>query len=418
MFAIPSRGVSLEYMQNTIFVSSTNSTNHFHPDIFYPVELNLSRILDMDLKRIIIYWSRRLIGIGRQIMVSFLIQWIILSAVIRSCESDQHGIHKFNEDTSTIGEYIKTNPNEYSKFNRILVEGKMQFPFCAYNPYGEGYTLFLPTNEAIDHFIEQNPDYGNLEELLLDTSFLQTLTRYHTLNSRVHTDEFPFGAITDRTLTGDRLTIGFYTEDDNPLYKVNNEAPIIKTNLEMTNGYVHVISEVLQQVEISGYEWLQQQEGYSILAQAMELSGIRERLWFDDYTILAEHDSIYHQIGIMNIEDLIERVATPGIPYSDRDNSFNQYTAYHILIREYYLNDLFYGYKKYSTLSNETVVIYVGLEMQINPGITNYGFAISEYGDSTLIDYIHLVWDACNILTTTGPIHSISNLLVAEPLPE
>ncbi|MBE9518374.1 MAG: fasciclin domain-containing protein [Bacteroidetes bacterium] len=351
-------------------------------------------------------------------MVRFLIHWIILSAVMRSCESDPHGSHLFNEDTSTIGEYVKTNPKEYSKFNRILVEGKMLLPLCAYNPYGEGYTLFLPTNEAIDHFIEQNPDYGNIEELLQDTSFLITLTRYHTLNRKVRTDEFPYGALTDRTLTGDRLTIGFYIEDDNPLIKVNNVAPIIHSNLEMTNGYIHVISEVLHEVEISGYDWLQQQEDYSILAQAMELSGIMDRLWFDEYTILAEHDSIYHRSGIMNIEDLINRVATPGIPYSDISNAFNQFTTYHILFGEFYLNDLYLGLREYWTLGNAPVMIDVGLEIRINPGVDTFGITISEYGDTTIIDYIQPVWDACNILTNTGPVHSISDLLVAEPLPE
>ena len=351
-------------------------------------------------------------------MVRFLTPWIILSAALRSCESDPHELHRFNEETPTICEYIRTNPEEFSKFNRILDEGKMLLPLCAYNPNGEGYTLFLPTNEAVDQLIGQNPEYENLDELLLDTAILKTLTRYHTLNKKVRTDEFPNGALTDRTLTGDRLTIGFYTQDDNPLIKVNNVAPIIKSNQEMTNGYVHVISKVLQQVEISGYDWIQRQEDYSILAQAMELSGIKGRMWFDSYTILAEHDSIYHRTGIMNIEDLIERVAIPGIPFSDPENPFYQFTAYHFLSREFYLNDLYMGEGEYWTLGNETVVINVGMDIRINPGVEVYGIIISDSGDTTLIDYIRPVWDACNILTSTGPVHSISDLLVAEPFPE
>ena len=355
---------------------------------------------------------------GRLFMIGCLFQWIILSAVMRSCESDQHELHTFNENTSTICEYVKTNPEEYSKFYRMLAEGKMLLPLCAYNPYGEGYTLFLPTNEAIDHFLEQDPDYGNIEELLQDTSFLITLTRYHTLNRKVRTDEFPYGALTDRTLTGDRLTIGFYTEDDNPLIKVNNVAPIIRSNLEMTNGYVHVISEVLHDVEFSGYEWLQQQEDYSILAQAMELSGIEERLWFHEYTILAEHDSIYHRRGIMTVEDLIDLVATPGIPYADESNEFCQFTSCHILYGDFYLNDLFLGSWEYWTLGNVPVKIDVGLEIRINPGVDTCSIIISEYGDTTIIDYIQPVWDACNIRTKTGPVHSMSDLLVTEPLPD
>jgi hypothetical protein len=299
-----------------------------------------------------------------------------------------------------------------------LDEGELLITLCGYNPYAEGYTLFLPTDEAIDQFILQNPDYSNFEELLLDTGFINSLTRYHIINGSVHTDEFPYGALTDRTLSGDRLTVGFYSDGNHPLYKVNNEAPITKPNLEMTNGYIHVISEVLQQAEISGYDWLQQQDDYTILAQAMELSGIRERLWTNEYTIFAEHDSIYHRNGIHHIEDLIDRVATPGIPYSDRENSFYQFAAYHILYGEFYLNDLYWGDHEYWTLNNEPVVIDVGNDIRINPGVDTYGIAISESGDTTVIDYIRLVWDDCNSRTKTGPVHSISDLLVVEPLPE
>jgi hypothetical protein len=195
-------------------------------------------------------------------------------------------------------------------------------------------------------------------------------------------------------------------------------APIVQSNLEMTNGYIHVISEVLQQTEISGYDWLQQQENYSILAEAMELSGIRNRLWWDHYTILAEHDSIYHRSGISNIEELINRIATPGIPLADRSNSFHQFTAFHILRGDYYLNDLHMGEDDYRTLADERVVIDVGVDIRINPGVDSLGIEVTETGDTVVIDYIRLIWEECNRISQTGPIHSISDLLVWEPFPE
>jgi uncharacterized surface protein with fasciclin (FAS1) repeats len=371
----------------------------------------------MYILRIIRYWSNQLIGIRRRIMTWFFIQLMILSSVMTSCKSDPYGSNWVDEGSLTISQYLEKNQEEYSKFFRLLDEGKMLGTLYAYNPYGEDYTLFLPTDEAIDNFIEQNQDYGNFEELLKDTAFIHMLTRYHTVNRKVHTDEFPDGALNDRTLTGDRLVTGFYTDGDNQLIKVNNSARIIKSNLKMTNGYIHVISEVLQQAEISGYDWLQQQDDYSILAKAMELSGIRKRLGWVKYTILAEHDSIYHRSGINNIEDLIDRVATPGKPYSDKTNSFYQFTAYHILNREFYLNDLDWGSKKYQTLGSVLLTINVGLEIQINPGVDIYGIKISESGDTTAIDYIRPVWENSNILTGTGPIHSISDVLYFKPLP-
>ena len=46
----------------------------------------------------------------------------------------------------------------------LLKEGKLFGTLYAYNPYGEDYTLFLPTDKAIDEFIQQNQDYENFEE--------------------------------------------------------------------------------------------------------------------------------------------------------------------------------------------------------------------------------------------------------------
>lgn len=347
-----------------------------------------------------------------------LVPWIIFSVILRSCDSESHDSHWFDEYPLTIGEYLKENSEEYSKFFRLLEESGLLITLCGYNPYGEGYTLFLPNNDAVDQFIQINRDYDDLEEILLDTALTNALTRYHTINKQIHTNEFPYGALNDTTLTGERLTIGFYTEGDHPLYKVNNVAPIVQSNLEMTNGYIHVISEVLQQSEISGYDWLQQQDHYSILAAAMELSGIRDRLWWDNYTILAEHDSIYQRNGISTVEDLISRIATTGIPISDRSNSFFQFTAYHILRGDYYLNDLYLGEEDYRTLGDERVVIDVGMDIRINPGVDTFGMEISESGDTAVIDYIRLIWEECNRISQTGPLHSISDLLVSEPFPE
>jgi uncharacterized surface protein with fasciclin (FAS1) repeats len=212
--------------------------------------------------------------------------------------------------------------------------------------------------------------------------------------------------------------MGFYTDGKNQLIKVNNTAPIIKSNLKQTNGYVHIISEVLHKAEIRGYDWLQQQADYSILAQAMELSGIPGKLKWNNYTLLAEHDSVFHRIGINKIEDLINHIATPGVPITSSNNAFYLFTAYHILNGEFYLNDFYWGENKYTTLANKLITIDVGQEIRLNRGIEIYGTLISASGDTIVNDYILPVWDFSNILTQTGPVHSISRVLFYEPFPK
>lgn len=347
----------------------------------------------------------------------FVVHFFTLLMVFNSCETGPPASDWFKNDNLTICGYLDLHKEEYTKFHRLLTETGLLNTLCAYNPHGDGYTLFLPTDSAIDQFILETERYWDFEELLDDTNFIDTLTRYHILNNRVQTDAFPFGALSDSTLTGERLTFGFYSSVDKPLIMVNNKVPIAHPNMKMLNGYIHVVSGVLQQPAISGYDWLQQQDQYSILAEAMELSGIRSRLWFEKYTILAEHDSVYQRYGIANTEDLVSRLGTPGIPLTDRENSFYQFTAYHILNRELYLNDLEEGFEDYRTLAYDRVWIDAGLDIRINPGIDQYGISITENGDTLVIDYIGLAWEACNIMTATGPVHAVAELVVAEPLP-
>ena len=365
----------------------------------------------MNTLRSVRYWNNRIIGIRRLAIIRFLVPGLIFFAVITSCKSDPNSSTWTDGNSLTISQYLEKNQNEYSKFYRLLIDGKMLNTLYAYNPYGEGYTLFLPTDEAIDHFIQQNQKYGNFEELLKDTSFIKMLTRYHTLKRNVKTNEFPDGALVDSTLTGARLVASFSAIGDNQLIKINNVASIIKPNLNMTNGYIHVISEVLQPVNISGYDWLQQHNDYSILAKAMELSGIHKILNWDKYTLFAEPDSIYHRYGINSVEDLISRIATPGVPLTTKANSFYQFTSYHILSGGYYMNDFYWGGRKYPTFSGQLMTINIGLEVKINLNVDTYGMTISESGDTTVIDYIRPISEGCNILTRTGPVHSISDIM-------
>jgi len=151
------------------------------------------------------------IGIQRDFHYALPVQWIILTVFIISCNTERDEQNWVEGNTLTISQYLEKNQEEYSKFYQLLADGKMLGTLYAYNPHGLDYTLFLPTNEAIENFILQNQEYGNFEELLNDTSFIKMLTRYHTVNRKMHTDEFPDGALTDMTLSGDRLVTGFYT---------------------------------------------------------------------------------------------------------------------------------------------------------------------------------------------------------------
>lgn len=348
----------------------------------------------------------------------FIIMYLMLSFIISSCDIERDESNWVNENSLSISQFIEINQKEFSKFYRLMAESKMLNTLYAYNPYGNDYTLFLPTDEALDNFMQQNQKYTSFEELIRDTGFIKTLVRYHTISNKLHTDEFSDGALTDKTLTGDRIVTRFYTDGNKQIIKVNNDAVVTKPNLKMTNGYIHVVSGVLKKKEISGYDWLQQQKDYSILANAVKLSGLSSRLWWDKYTILAEHDSVYRKKGINSVEDLIARIGTPGMAVNNRNNAFYLFAAYHFLGGEYYLNDFNWGIKKYTTLATgNSLTIDVGVEIKINTGIDTYEHT-SNTGESVLINYIRPLWDDSNVMTSTGAIHSVSDILHYQPWPK
>ena len=193
----------------------------------------------------------------------------------------------------TIYDYIVENDSAFSSFLAILEAGEIDKTLSAYNPDGIGYTCFLPDNAAVDAFINRTDRFNSLEELLNDTEYVRAFARYHVVNMGIKSDNFPFGALPEYTLSGDILTVSFIIEPDTSYYKINNQAPISRLNIEVTNGWVHEISSALDPVTKTTYDWLEENQGYSIFKKAVDATGfkpvfdinIREDLDADPFTL-------------------------------------------------------------------------------------------------------------------------------------
>lgn len=338
-----------------------------------------------------------------------------------SCSTEIEEEVFFDENLLSIADYIEENKDTYSYFYRIMVEGSLYDPLNSYNPHGRNFTLFLPTDEAFERYIQNSSRFSSVDELLLDKEFIWLMGRYHLVNIDLNTNEFPYGAFPDTTATGDLLTIGFSDQFDSTVYKVNNVAPVIQSNLEMVNGYIHVISEVLEPVNFSGVQWLKDNPDFSILAKAFEITGLEDTLGLyrstssgmlvkNKYTILAEHDSIYSRAGINSIDDLIGEYATPGLPYTAPENGLYQFAAYHVMEGENFLVD-FDQTRNYNTYANAPVLIEAGLEVRINPGVDTFHLEINNAGDTTAITHIGLYYQESNILTKNGAIHFLDEIM-------
>ena len=327
----------------------------------------------------------------------------------------------FDENILSISTFLEKNKEEYSKYWQILQTTDLYPTLNAYNPLGDGYTLFLPTDAAFDRYLEQNKDkYSNFDSLLADQAFVRLLGRYCIVNQSLRTTDFPYGALQDTTATGDFLTVGIEIQGDSSYYKINNSAPLVIYDIETTNGYIQVIDEVLEPISFSSYDWLVYMQDYSILAQAFEYSGLKDtmgifryntegKLIKNGYTILAEHDSIFNRNGIFTFEDLVAKYHTPGYALDDPEGGLYQFAAYHLLEGRYFL-DAFTGNSNYNSFALYPVSINAGIDIKINIGVDSFGMVI-EGADTSIINYIGIFYEQSNVNTKNGPIHFINQIM-------
>jgi uncharacterized surface protein with fasciclin (FAS1) repeats len=345
--------------------------------------------------------------------------------VLFSCKRDPVEAGFEDMINMTIYDYIVENKDEFSSFLSILEKGGLDKTLSAYNPNNIDYTLFLPTNAAIDKFISSQPRYNSLNDLLNDVEYTKVLSRYHVVDLGILTNDFPFGALPEYTLSGDQLTVGFIIEPDTSYYMINNQAAVIKSNIEVSNGYIHVVESALVPVTYSTYGWLEVNPGYSIFKSALDATGLKDTLNINlkadtrqlrPATLLVEHDSIYKKRNINTFQDLANLISPNNTNYSSNTNLLYNYVAYHILEGGLYLDDFEGTATNYNTYSDIPLNVNgLGIDIAINKGNEIFDRIIHPNGDTTLVDYVGVLYDASNVITQTGSIHFVNQIMRQYP---
>ena len=371
---------------------------------------------------------------GSKIFANPFTFFILFLAVIffNACKEEYpitpfyEGIFKGKNESMT--EFVIAKADTFSDFREIMKVGKLDKTLTAYNPHGNGYTLFLPTNEAFDKFISKpNSRYNSFQELLKDTSYVKELVRYHVANIAIRSNDFPFGALSDTCLSGDFLSINFRVAEDSVVPVINNVASIVAADIELNNGFVHIIDEILEPIIFNNYEWLKQNDMYSIFTMALEITGINDTfttrsnesmLIYPASSLLVETDEVFNISGIFSIDDLIARYSPDNQDYSSSSNLLYQFVAYHILEGKVFLNNMEGNNNNYNTFSNLPVSIdATGLEIMINSGVEIFDTLVAD-GDTSVIDFVTINYDLSNIITKNGGIHAIRNVMKPfRPLP-
>ena len=101
---------------------------------------------------------------------------------------------------------------------------------------GEGpYTVFAPTDEAFAALPE-----GTLEGLLADPEALKQILLYHVVSGKVTSDQV-VGLTSADSVAGPAIAIAV---KDGTVY-LNDSAKVVTTDIETSNGVIHVIDSVI-----------------------------------------------------------------------------------------------------------------------------------------------------------------------------
>jgi uncharacterized surface protein with fasciclin (FAS1) repeats len=355
-----------------------------------------------------------------------LAYFLVLVVVAGAFSCDDPVLEATFEDLEkiTIYDYLMENEEDFSSFIAILEKGGVLKTLSAYNPNGIGYTLFAPDNDAVNRFISESDQFSSVNDILGNESYAQVFSRYHVVNESVRSNEFPFGAFSEPTLSGDFLTVSFIIETDTSYYKINNQASVNKPNIETSNGYVHHLETALVPVTFTSYQWLANNPEFSIFKQAVDRTGLQPRIDFNlkedetrqAVTVLAEPDSVYRKSGIHSIDDLISVISPGSSDFTNSSNNLYNYVAYHFLTGSYFLDDFVDENTNYNTLSEIPLNINGrGLDIKINPGKELFEIIVHQPGDTTFIDYVGLLYDESNVITQSGAIHFIDRVMKQQP---
>lgn len=280
----------------------------------------------------------------KSITYKILMTLLLLSVVIWfGCEDDLEGGTFAAYEEQPVGIWLENNP-DYSLWSALLKRTNL---YNALNVKTK-FTCFIVDNETFQKWMDEK-DYKTVEDI--DLEYATYLMRYHIVPGADYAHSAFTGMIPDTTASGDYLLVKYGDAGINSIY-VNEDALIVKRDIQVINGYLHKIDKVLDPVVRTIWNVISENPNYSIFKEAVELCELDEWLstrrktleggeaeggevvaavTVEDYkTVFVVSNDVFAEAGINSIEDLKERFPS-GDTISAEHSPFRKYVGYHIL---------------------------------------------------------------------------------------
>ncbi|MDE6079265.1 MAG: fasciclin domain-containing protein [Duncaniella sp.] len=362
---------------------------------------------------------------------------LALGAAACSDEVNDDSYYTFTGDT--VASYCGSS-DDYSVFAQLLADTELSSLLSTYGHY----TCFLPDNAAFERYFKTlGKSYADLtdaekREIVYNHVIKSAATDYFS-------EHFEEGSLPESNMNDKYVTISYVSDaaGGGLTINVNKTSTIVEKDIEVHNGVIHIIDNVLTSSEEFLLNILEGSGDFTIFAEALRLTHLNdstERIIDESYvcpypsgevrkgemvfkvpvtkrygyTLFAEPDDVMRQAGINSIDDL-KAYATryygneDATDYTSRDNALNRFVAYHILDRQMSTNSFIYNGA--CTSANfmterkeyyETMYAYRLMEIKA-------GNKINTRRDGT---YTGLTESKSNLSGVNGFVHSLSSMLV------
>lgn len=362
---------------------------------------------------------------------------LALGAASCSDEVNDDSYYTFTGDT--VASYC-ASAEQYSTFAALLDDTGLA---ALLSTYGH-YTCFLPDNAAFQrYFAETGKGYGELtdaekREIVFNHVIKSAATDYSS-------EHFEEGSLPESNMNDKYVTVSYQADPAGGglVININKTSTIIEKDIEVHNGVIHIIDNVLTSSEDYLLNVLENEGCFTIFAEAMRLTGLNaatEAILDEDYvspypsgemrkgemtfkvptvkrygfTLFAEPDEVMRGAGISNVEELYE-YATRYYGYDDASdytseaNALHRFVAYHLLDRQMSTNSFIYnGACTAANFMSERREYYE----------TMYTFRLMEIKAGNKINtrrdgsYVGLTETKSNLSAVNGFVHSLTSMLV------
>lgn len=305
-----------------------------------------------------------------------------------------------------IGLWLESQP-EFSSWVELLKKTGL---YDAIN-IGTKFTCFVADNNAVAEYLK---GYGWNSVAEMDSTKASLLIRYHLIADIAYKAKDFVGQLANKTLSGDYISANTQSGGYNGIY-INQQAKVIRTDLQQLNGIVHQLNQVLSPVMETTWDLLSS-DRYTIFREAAEacrldtlLSRYERKLGdiaIRDYkTVFVVSDSVYHAKGIYSAENLTEHLKQKyGI--SDGEKLLREYMYYHVITE-------FADFRNLGTFDQESDVKVRNLNTYNTTQLVSVAdvkshLVFNRNGDESNVQLVEGHYD---VLANNGYMHEVDGLL-------